>query len=125
MRLPSDPFAAMRAIGKRVAHEIEDLYLLRQSDLRSLPVPIDTRAYANRTPDPAMRQAITDAGLWRGVKPLIVFVAPLTDRLESIGLFAHELSHLLPYTPAIDMEVTPADLAVSVDASRRGLPWMT
>lgn len=116
MRMPSDLFTAMRQIAARIAPEIESLHILRQSDLRSLPVPIDTRAYANRTPGPALRQAIADAGMWHGPAPAIIFVATLTDRLESLGLFAHELSHLLPYVPPSDVVVTPAELEASSNA---------
>lgn len=108
----SDRYRDMLSITARVAPEIEqEPYLVCQSDLPGLPAPIETGAYANPSPSPAIRQALQDAGLWRGPAPAIVFVEPLTDRLEAYGRFLHEVAHLLPFTTVADTVFTPTELA--------------
>lgn len=117
MRMTGDYFRDMQLILERVAPEVtQPPYIVRQSDLPRLPIPVDTSAYASRDPSPAQRQALQDAGLWRGPAPLVVFTENLTDRLEAYGRFLHELAHLLPFAPAADTAYTPIELEASLHA---------
>ncbi|NLX55584.1 MAG: hypothetical protein GXY58_10755 [Planctomycetaceae bacterium] len=100
----------MLAMARMVAPEIDQpLHILRQQDVPRLPVPF-ARAWCQRQATPATQVALQDAGLWRGPGPVVIFRLPLVDRLESFGVFAHEVTHLVPFAPAVSAEYSPTDL---------------
>jgi hypothetical protein len=112
MRLTNDLHRDMLSIAATVAPEVtQPPYLVRQADLPGLPVPVETRAYCQQQPSPATTQALRDADLWRRPAPVIIFVEPLTDRLEAYGRFLHELTHILPFSPVVERPTTPAELS--------------
>jgi hypothetical protein len=111
MRLTNDLHRDMLSIAATVAPEVtQPPYLVRQADLPGLPVPVETRAYCQQQPSPATTQALRDADLWRRPAPVIIFVEPLTDRLEAYGRCLHELAHLLPFRPVVAADYTPEQL---------------
>jgi hypothetical protein len=111
MRMTNDHFRDMQAILQCIAPEVTQApYIVWQANLPGLPSPVETSAYATPDPSPATRQALRDAGLWRGPAPAVVFVSPLDDRWEAYGRFAHELGHLVPFRPAPDTVHTPVEL---------------